>query len=49
MLNSLLRGGLRNIGYTKEFHTLTWIDTYMLLFSGLGEFTDNELFQDPKT
>ena len=20
----------------------------MLLFSGLGEFTDNELFQDPK-
>ena len=39
---------MRNTNYTKEFHTLTWTDTYMLLFNGLGEFTHNELFQVPK-
>ena len=25
-----------------------WTDTYMLLFSDIGELTHNELFQDPK-
>ena len=32
----------------QGFHYLTWTDTYML-YSGLGEFTHNEVFQDPKT
>ena len=30
---------MRNTCYTKEFHTLTWTNTYMLLFNGLGGFT----------